>query len=47
MAMARYGDRITVNGSAEFKESIAHAAATANLPSPLTTLPWSNAARPS
>jgi hypothetical protein len=32
MAMARYGDRITVNGSAEFKESIAHAAATANLP---------------
>jgi hypothetical protein len=32
MAMARYGDRITVNGSAEFKESIAHVAATANLP---------------
>ena len=31
MAMARYGNRITVNGSAEFKESIAHAAATANL----------------
>jgi hypothetical protein len=32
MAMARYGNRITVNGSAEFKESIAYAAATANLP---------------
>jgi hypothetical protein len=32
MAMARYGNRITVKGSAEFKESIAHAAATANLP---------------
>ena len=32
MAMARYGDRITVNGSAEFKESVAHVAATANLP---------------
>jgi hypothetical protein len=32
MAMARYGDRITVKGSAEFKESIAHAAATADLP---------------
>jgi hypothetical protein len=32
MAMARYGNRITVNGSAEFKESIAHAAATAHLP---------------
>jgi hypothetical protein len=32
MAMARYGDRITVKGSVEFKESIAHAAATANLP---------------
>jgi len=31
MAMARYGDRITVKGSAEFKESIARAAATANL----------------
>ncbi len=31
MAMARYGNRITVNGSAEFKEGIAHAAATANL----------------
>lgn len=32
MAMARYGNRITVKGSAEFKESSAHAAATANLP---------------
>ncbi len=32
MAMARYGNRITVKGSAEFKESIAHAAATAKLP---------------
>jgi hypothetical protein len=32
MAMARYGNRITVKGSAEFKESIARAAATANLP---------------
>jgi hypothetical protein len=33
MAMARYGNRITVNGSAEFKESIAGAAATAHLAS--------------
>ncbi|MDS4071295.1 MAG: TraI/MobA(P) family conjugative relaxase [Candidatus Competibacter sp.] len=31
MAMARYGNRITVKGSAEFKESIAHTAATADL----------------
>jgi len=32
MAMERYGDRITVNGTAEFKGQIARAAATANLP---------------
>jgi molybdopterin converting factor small subunit len=31
MAQERYGDRITVNGTAEFKERIARAAATANL----------------
>ncbi len=32
MAMERYGDRITVNGSAEFKEQVAGAAAIGNLP---------------
>ncbi|MDB5533413.1 MAG: hypothetical protein JWO28_1728, partial [Hyphomicrobiales bacterium] len=32
MAMERYGDRITVNGSVEFKEQIAMAAAAARLP---------------
>jgi hypothetical protein len=31
MAMERYGDRITVNGSAEFKEQVAGAAAIGNL----------------
>jgi hypothetical protein len=31
MAQERYGDRITVNGSADFKERIARAAAAANL----------------
>jgi len=32
LAMERYGNRITVNGSAAFKERIARAAAAANLP---------------
>lgn len=32
LAMERYGNRITVNGSAAFKEKIARAAASANLP---------------
>ena len=32
MAMERYGNRITVNGTVEFQEQIAGAAATASLP---------------
>lgn len=32
LAMERYGNRITINGSAAFKEKIARAAASANLP---------------
>lgn len=32
MAMERYGNRITVNGSPQFKAQVIHAAATSNLP---------------
>lgn len=32
MAMGRYGNRITVTGSAQFKAQVIHAAATSNLP---------------